>query len=34
VLGEKRAEELSKRLWSVEEIDNVTALIEAMAKPA
>jgi len=34
VLGDKHAAELSKRLWMVDEIDNVTALVEAMAKPA
>ncbi len=33
VLGEKCAKDLSARLWMVDEIDNVTALVEAMAKP-
>ena len=32
VLGEKSAKDLSARLWVVEEIDNVTALVEATAK--
>jgi 2-methylcitrate dehydratase PrpD len=34
VLGEKRATELSTRLWSIDNNDNVAALIEATAKPA
>ena len=32
VLGEKRAADLLARLWAVDEIGDVTALIEAMAK--
>jgi 2-methylcitrate dehydratase PrpD len=34
ILGEKRATELSTRLWSIDNNDNVAALIEATAKPA
>ena len=34
VLGEKRAADLSARLWAVDEIGDVTALVEATAKPA
>jgi 2-methylcitrate dehydratase PrpD len=34
VLGDKSAAELCARLWAVDEIGDVTALVEAMAKPA
>jgi 2-methylcitrate dehydratase PrpD len=34
VLGDTHAAELSKRLWTIDEIDNVTTLVETMAKPA
>ena len=32
VLGERRAAELSERLWTVDTIDNIAPLVEAMAK--
>ena len=31
-LGEKRAAELAVRLWTVDEIDKIAPLVEAMAK--
>jgi 2-methylcitrate dehydratase PrpD len=34
VLGTARAQELLQRIWSVDMIDNVAPLVEAMAKPA
>jgi 2-methylcitrate dehydratase PrpD len=34
VLGAARAKELGERLWSLEEISDVAALVESMAKPA
>ncbi len=34
VLGDTHVAELSKRLWTIDEIDNVTTLVETMAKPA
>jgi 2-methylcitrate dehydratase PrpD len=34
VLGAARAHELLERIWSVDTIDNVAPLVEAMAKPA
>ena len=34
VLGAARAQELLQRIWSVDEIDDVAPLVEAMAKPA
>jgi hypothetical protein len=33
VLGDKPAAELSERLWTIEQIGDVTSLVEAMAKP-
>jgi 2-methylcitrate dehydratase PrpD len=34
VLGAARAKDLGERLWSLEEISDVAALVESMAKPA
>jgi 2-methylcitrate dehydratase PrpD len=34
VLGTARAQELLQRIWSVDQIDNVAPLVEAMATPA
>jgi 2-methylcitrate dehydratase PrpD len=34
VLGAARAKELGERLWSLDEISDVAALVESMAKPA
>jgi 2-methylcitrate dehydratase PrpD len=34
MLGERCAKDLSARLWKIEQIDNLTALIETMAEPA
>jgi 2-methylcitrate dehydratase PrpD len=34
VLGAARAKELAERIWSVEDIADVSPLVESMAKPA
>jgi len=33
VYGGAKAQELAQRLWTIEEIDDVTPLIDALAKP-
>ena len=34
VFGEARAKDLSERLWTIEQADDVAPLVEALAKPA
>ena len=34
VFGDSRAHELAERLWAVDRLDDVGALVEALAKPA